>query len=126
MFFGERQGIGWGIVTEKDIPAGLVANSRWLHPYFTLSDSADLTPDILGRIERVLKPKIIAGTLSLARYAAESDDELGLMPGSSLKAVRHFLAIRQWTVGLNHPIDPAKMLVLLNHDAVKGGNDGIP
>ena len=124
--FWERQGISWGIITEKDIPAGLVANSRWLHPYFTLADSPDLTPDILGRIERVLKPKIIAGKLSLARYAAESDDELGLMPGASLKAVRHFLAIHRWAVDLDHPINPAKMLVLLNHDAVKGGSDGIP
>jgi hypothetical protein len=124
--FWECQGIGWGIITEKDIPAALVANSRWLHPYFTLSDSPDLTPDILDRIQRVLKPKIIAGKLSLARYAADSDDELGLMTGTSLKAVRHFLAIRQWTVDLNRPIDPAKMLVLLNHDAVKGATDGIP
>ena len=121
--FWEGQGVSWGIFTELDISKSLVANSRWLHPCFTLSDSSDLTPEILDRIDRVLRPKILAVRDSLAHCAAQSDDELGLSPGTCLKVARHFLAIRRWEVDLNVLIDPAKTLQLLNNGVIHGISD---
>ncbi len=86
-----KRGVNWGIVTENDIPIGMAKNIEWLNPYFEISDHPALTEDTLRRIERVLDPKIREGGRPLARCATECDDELGLPPGTSLTAVRHFL-----------------------------------
>jgi len=120
-----KRGVDWKIVTENDIPAGIADNIQWLHPYFEISDHPSLTEDNLRRIERVLGPKIREGGRPLARCAAESDDELGLPPGTSLTAVRHLLAVGRWVTDLTKLIDPAEPLVLVNQPSAEGALHGI-
>lgn len=115
-----KRGVDWAIVTEKDIPAGIAENIQWLHPYLEISDHPALTEDSLRRIERVLEPKIREGRRPLAQCAAECDDQLGLPPGTSLTAVRHFLAVGRWFTDLRKPIDPGETLVLLHQPSAEG------
>ncbi len=118
--FWEKQNISWGIVTDQDISTGMVANGRWLHPYFKLSDCPDLTPALLNRIDQVLRPLVAAGDLPLARCTDQTDENLGLTPGTSLKAVRHFLAVRSWTVDLTVQVDPSKKLQIKDEGQIDG------
>ncbi len=120
-----KRGFDWAIVTEKDIPTELAKNIEWLHPYFEISDHPALTEDSLRRIGRVLDAKIREGRRPLAQCAAECDDELGLPPGTSLTAVRHFLAVGRWFTDLTKPIDPGESLVLLNQPSAEGALHGI-
>jgi len=110
--YWDRRGIEWAIVTEKDISPAFVKNIRWLHPYLDVTEFADLSPANLRRIELDLISRISACQKSLACCAAETDDLLGLKPGTSLSAVRHFLATRRWQVDLYQPIDPNRILNL--------------
>ena len=106
--FWQRRDVEWAVVTEQDIPRDIVQNMRWLHPYFDVTQHSDLDPRTLDRVDQVLFEKLWAKEGTLANCAADCDDVLGLKPGTSLMAARHFLAVRRWRTDLSRRLDPTK------------------
>lgn len=111
--YWENRNISWGIVTEQEIPSQLAKNVKWLHPFFC-ADALSLSEREISHIQTLLTHKVHQTDASLGEIAADCDDRMGLLPGSSLSVARHLLATRQWLVDMNQPIEPRKKLVLLS------------
>lgn len=86
---------------------------KWLHPFFC-ADALSLSEREISHIQTLLTHKVHQTDASLVEIAADCDDRMGLLPGSSLSVARHLLATRQWLVDMNQPIEPRKKLVLLS------------
>lgn len=108
--FWKEKGVDWGIVTEDEIPNGLVENIKWIHSAKDLENSPGISPGILLQVEKELFDRISKPGILLAHAALEVDDKLGLEPGSSLWVVRHLIATRQWLVDIYKLIDTGKPL----------------
>lgn len=105
----------WRLVTEQEVPRGLVKNMRWLAPHLHLTESADVTREMVSRIRTVMEPAVTDGQRSLAKIAAECDDRLGLAPGTALMVARHLIANRAWPVDLSVEINPRRPLRLVQN-----------
>jgi hypothetical protein len=113
--------IAWRVLTERELPRGLVKNMRWLLPLVDLAASGEFTGELITRIRTVIEPAVSEGKRSLVQIATECDDRLGLKPGSALCVARHLLGIRAWPVDLTIEIDPRKPLHLVQN----GGNHAL-
>jgi hypothetical protein len=110
----------WGIVTELEIDVTVAENVNWVHPYRDVKSLQPLTADIVKRIKAVLTPRVQEGRRPLRDITNECDDRLGLEPGSSLLAVRHFIASRTWQVDMSKPINPPDGLLLTTEQTASG------
>ncbi len=103
--FWQARSTPWYLITERELPKGLLHNLRWLAAARDLSDfhvPAD-------RLEGVLDELYLTITVSdepLASLCSQMDGRLGLRAGTSLTAVRHALATKRWHVDLTKAIDP--------------------
>jgi hypothetical protein len=111
--YWSARNIEWRLLTEREIPRGLVKNMQWLLPYIDLPPSGETTEEQIARIRTVIEPAVREGERSLAEIASACDDRLGLKPGSSLCVARHLLATRAWLVDLRIEIDPRQPLHLV-------------
>lgn len=110
--YWEVRGIDWGIVTEEEVNPVLVANIKWIHHCRNLSDLLPLTEDTVARVEALLTPRVLKDNTPLRNLTDESDDRLGLSPGTSLTVIRHLLANRRWQVNMLSPIHPPQRMFL--------------
>ncbi|MEO1427569.1 MAG: TnsA endonuclease C-terminal domain-containing protein [Cyanobacteria bacterium J06633_8] len=110
LYWGERK-IDWGIVTEQEIPLVLAKNVEWLHPFKNLED-LELSQDLIKRIAEFLLIRLAKSQTPLVKNTNFCDDQLGLLPGTSLSVVRYLIANRLWLVDMNQPIQPSEPLIL--------------
>lgn len=110
--YWEKRNISWGIVTEREIPFYLAKNIKWLHP-FRHSQALPLSEHEIRHISTLLTQKVLQENASLSFIAAKVDEQINLLPGTSLSVARHLLATQQWRVDMNQPIEPKEKLVLL-------------
>lgn len=108
----QARDIGWGIVTENDIPRVLAKNVEWIHQYRHASDFTNIQENTIRQIAILLTERVIRHDRSLRDLTLECDDRLGLEPGTSLSISRHLLANRCWQVDMNRPINPRERLIL--------------
>jgi hypothetical protein len=116
--YWSARNVDWGILTEKELPRALMKNMRWLLPHLDLPLSDEFTPDMILNIRTLMESDIAARSCSLAAIATNSDDRLGLMPGTSLSVARYLIGVGTWAVDLMVEIDPRKPIQL----CVNGGN----
>lgn len=110
LYWSQRE-IDWGIVTEQEIPSIIAKNVEWLHPFKNLED-LELRKDSVDRISKFLIQEIAKSQTPLVKITNFCDDELGLLPGTSLSVVRYLIANRAWLVDMNQPIQPDKPLMV--------------
>lgn len=111
--YWESHGVDWKIVTEKQIPVVLAKNVQWFHQYRVLEDFATVSAAEAGQIISVLTLSVSTFVASpLRSVTLQTDDRLGLEPGSSLSLVRHLLACRRWRVDMRRPINPCERLIV--------------
>lgn len=108
------RGIKWSILTELELPRTLVKNMRWLFPHLDLAESGAISAELLEKIRNAMSPEIEKGSRGLADVAAESDDRLGLAPGTSLSAARCLIGTGVWPVDLTLGLNPRNPIRLLN------------
>jgi len=108
--YWSARNISWRILTEKELPAGLVKNMRWLQPHIDVSGSTDLTAEKVFQIRTAMEPDILDGKRSLVEITTTCDDRLGLKPGSALCVARHLIGSHVWLVDLTVEINPRKAL----------------
>jgi hypothetical protein len=104
--------VDWGIVTEREIPAILAANVRWVHESRDLEGLSSLTGDMLARVRRYLEPRLTRPHSRLSVVTDACDDVLGLEPGTALQAVKHLIASSVWSVDMSVRLSPSKPLAL--------------
>lgn len=109
--YWSQRGIDWGIVTDQEIPLILAKNVEWLHPFKNLGD-LELSQNLIDRIAKFLVKGLANSQTPLVKITNFCDDQLGLLPGTSLSVVRYLIANRLWLVDMNQPIQPDKPLIL--------------
>ncbi len=110
--YWQNRNVDWGIVTAREIPQVTTNNVRLLHSYRDL-EGRTFSRDDISLITSGLTARMKAQPdLPLRQVTAECDQQLNLGPGTSLAVAYHLLAIRQWRVNMNIPIDPGTPLFL--------------
>ncbi len=108
--YWKNHGVDWGIVTELEVPKTVAQNISWFRSAFTI-DSLSISK--LATIQKALSVRIQEETtLPLSNLTDQTDDKLGLEPGTSLLVVRHLLATGVWKVNLKEKINPSRPLTL--------------
>ena len=110
LYWSQRE-IDWGIVTEQEIPLVLAKNVEWLHPFKNLEE-LEISLDLIKRIAEFLLIRLARSQTPLVKNTNFCDDQLGLLPGTSLSVVRYLIANRLWLVDMNQPIQPSEPLIL--------------
>lgn len=105
--YWERRGIPFSVITENEIETIPAKNIRWFHGNRTNDTPSDLLRKIRGVLESVIPTSI------LGEACREADELLGLTAGSSMSAVKHFIASKKWKVNIAKEISPQKPLALL-------------
>lgn len=119
--YWEERGVDWRIVTETQIPLVLAKNVQWLHQYRDLEDFSTVSATEAEQIISVLTESVSTYRGSCLRsITLQTDDRLGLEPGTSLSLARHLMACRRWRVSLSRPINPCERLILLGGRAQAG------
>lgn len=88
----ERQGIDWGIITEKDVPLNLVKNVEWVHSSYKLEANAEINIDELSEIANILKSKLQESDSTINRITSALDKDMNLETGTSLYLFKHLIA----------------------------------
>lgn len=101
--------IGWGLVTEKELPKGVVQAIRWASAMRDLTDF-HLSPGEIDRILSVLEQRINDTTVALSALCLDTDGSLGIPPGTALTLVRHALVTRRWLLDFSDGINPGQPL----------------
>jgi hypothetical protein len=112
--YWSARNITWRILTEHELPGGLVKNMKWVQPHLDLAESGEFSEKQITRIRVTMGPEIAQGQHSLVEMAAACDDRLGLKPGAALCVARHLVGTGIWPVDLTVEIDPQKPLQLLS------------
>lgn len=108
-YWGER-GVTWRIVTERDMPAGRVANYRWLHSA-RVATGLPVSPSRLVQVLASLQQAVdVAPRDGLSTVCLREDERLGLQTGACLAVVRYAIATKRWAVDLSARIEPTKPL----------------
>jgi hypothetical protein len=98
-------GIQWALITEDQINYDLVRNVEWLHSAKNLDDE-QFPSKIIRELEPALYQAIQKSNNPLAKITLEMDEKIGVEPGTSMHAVRHFIANRRWIVDMSKRIIP--------------------
>lgn len=115
--YWSTQGIDWGLVTEREIPQAYVDNLLQILE----AKPPLLTDEALKLVERAIIARCANEPLSTACLAI--DVGTGLSAGTTLKAVWHYIATRQWIVDLHTPIDPSSPLRILSAQSLASQNE---
>ncbi len=110
--YWESQGIDWAIVTEKELPATLVANLEWLQSHSSL-DEHQITASVVTHVEECLREPVAERADRLRHLCNSVDERLALSPGTSLTVVKHLIARRLWIVDMQMSINPNAPLSVL-------------
>ena len=108
--YWKQQDVSWSIVTERDLPEGLVSNLSWIDDYYDITRET-LGPSQIRSIEAHLLSRLKkTGSVALNVICSEADDRLGVEPGTCLGVVRHALARKRWRLPLDQKIVPGEPL----------------
>lgn len=113
VYYSNRS-MSWGLVTELDINPIIAKNVEWIHPCRDLNLLNPLTPELVQTIKSYIEPCLHAEKLPLRYFTDACDSHLDLDKGTSLLAIRHLVATRQFQVDMTIPISPSKSLNPLN------------
>lgn len=117
--YWERRDINWGIVTEREINIATATNIKWVHPYKDVQALMPITLGTVVDVEYLLAPKVVIANAPLRDLASKSDEDLGLIAGSSLAVIRYLIATRTWLINMDQPIQTGKQLLLSSPPVIK-------
>ncbi|MEH7885631.1 TnsA endonuclease N-terminal domain-containing protein [Bacillus sp. JJ1609] len=107
--FYDEQGIDWKVVTDKDLPKGLVHNIEWIHNAVYLDFAPnDLDITFIDALAESLFTELIITDKPLARITNEFDKKVGMSIGCGMFIVQHMLATKQWKTDMFTKINPSK------------------
>ena len=99
------QGVDWGIVTERELPAVLIRNLEFLQGYARLDDLSQPFEGYYRERAALIAAELEARPdITLQAFCARMDDRLGHDTGGALLLVRHLLATKVWRVDMKQPV----------------------
>ena len=110
--FWEKQGVDWGIVTERDIPTTLAHNVQILHQSYFLPEfqAHNDIADIAHALSDLLRLNLSQPLRWIGRTC---DEHLGYQRGTSLQVAYYLMATKQWRIDMHQPLNPSKPLNVL-------------
>lgn len=100
--YWENHGVDWGIVTEKEIPADLIANVEWLHlDYYPFEDFS--TPAFQYYIQS-MKSSIRQTNTTLIEFVSNFDCNYHLDPGTGLSLFKNLAARKEIELNISKKI----------------------
>lgn len=103
--YWERQGISWGVITEKEIPKQLANNILWVHKSYYLAEE-DISYSTLLLHLLILKKD---SEESLLVVCNKFDEDYNLETGSSLSYIKHFIARKYISIDMSKKINPSNL-----------------
>lgn len=94
-----KQGVDWGIVTEKELPRDAIDNIKWLHSAYFLSD--DLDKKLLYSLYEALAKN----NMPILHLLKEFDETFKLANGSALSMFKYMLAHKIIKINITKKID---------------------
>lgn len=98
------KGIDWAIVTEYEIPKQLTQNINWLHTYYHLNPTEELSIKELHYYAEIIKKKLSESIKPIRKVLSLVDEEHNLETGTSLNLFRHLLARKEIIMDMNKKI----------------------
>lgn len=89
------KGIDWGIVTEREIPRGLVKNIEWIYSAYRLEATSEVELSELRAITNILKYKLENNPATINKITTHLDQELNLESGTALYLFKHLVARKE-------------------------------
>lgn len=92
--YWEKQGIDWGIATEKEIDKALVQNISHVHSYYNIEDIDSLNGLDINYIEDLVleyTKRIIESKYSIRKISSEFDKDLFLEQGTGISLFKHLI-----------------------------------
>ncbi|WP_308636532.1 TnsA endonuclease N-terminal domain-containing protein [Paenibacillus silvisoli] len=120
--FFKDQGIGWSLITEKQINYDLVRNVEWLHSERTLDGHMHITPSLVNYLEPLLFQAISQSNDPLTDVTMEQDQVHDLPGGTCIQIVKHLVANRLWIVDMTKRILPTMNRLEIVAPQLTGGN----
>ncbi|CEG25316.1 heteromeric transposase endonuclease subunit TnsA [Bacillus sp. B-jedd] len=109
----DEQDVDWKIVTDKNLPKGLIHNIEWIHNAVHLEFAPnDLEESMIYELAEPLFYEIISTDRPLARITQEFDRKVGLSIGCGIFIVQHMLATKQWKTDMFTKINPSQPIQL--------------
>lgn len=97
-----NHGIGWGIVTEKELPADLIANIEWLH--FDYFPSEDFSKSAFKHYIQHMKSSITNSDTTLIEFVSDFDHNFHLDEGIGLSLFKHLAARKEIELDISKKI----------------------
>lgn len=102
--YWRQQGVDWGIVTERELPAIFIKNIRWLHDARFLEHLAVEHPDRFeDRCRQLLRALTGTAGVSVKNFCRRLEETYGFTPGEPLLVMRHLLANKRLAIDMNRP-----------------------
>lgn len=105
--YWQSSNVSWGIVTQNEIPSGLIKNMQILHDYYQLDECS---PQQIQSVLHFLETYRDSRTISFIDIAKESDEYHKYAIGTSLSIMWHLIATKNISVDINKSINPSKPL----------------
>ncbi len=87
--------IGWGIVTEKEIPRLLVENIDWIHSAYWLEATSEMDVAELRSLASILKFRLQESDTTINQVTTALDREMNIESGTFLYLFKHLLARKE-------------------------------
>jgi hypothetical protein len=100
--YWEYRGVDWGVITEKEIPGGMVENMEWLHTSYY--EMEDLPASTLHTCFQQLKSLIKKYNTSIIELVTEFDQTFNLEDGMGLEMFKHLIARKEVPVNITRKI----------------------
>lgn len=109
-----NRGIEWRLITDRDLPDGLVQNLKLIRQYHDVSNRlngyATQLPEIIATLNELTSNDF---GQNLCQLSQSCDQHHGLPRGTSLTVIYHLLASRQWDADLTAALQPDQPIKLL-------------
>ncbi|RDY72588.1 heteromeric transposase endonuclease subunit TnsA [Halobacillus trueperi] len=100
--YWETRGVDWGIVTEKEIPKGIVQNVEWLHASY--SSIEEISEKTLQIYTQNMVRHLNGCNTSIIEMVSEFDRKFHLDDGMSLDILKHLIARKEVKVDISRKI----------------------
>jgi hypothetical protein len=101
--YWERQGVDWGIVTEKEIDKNIIYSLKAVHPFYYVEDLSisDLyNKQEVKRMISAFKASIVNKNIAIRSAAFEFENRNILSAGTGIEIYKHLVATSEIIVGM--------------------------
>lgn len=117
--YWEKQGINWGIVTEKEINEIVAENIKYIHSYNDIHDIDSLIDMSEYELEELIieyTRRVIDSTESIRKISGIFDDYFLLDKGTGISIFRHLVMKKRLKIDMMQPININKHIEIKEID----------